>query len=88
MTRVDPATIPDNGWDDTEDRFWATLPCEALFLEFDTSAHDNDGVPDVSHADVVTHMTGCALCQDCDVRVSVDVNGIGTLEFSAPVDDD
>lgn len=86
--QVDPNTLPDNGWDCTEYRFWAPVSCDGLFLLFDTSAHLCEGVPDISHDDVVKHVTECDRCQACDVRVTVDVEGIATLEYHMDVDDD
>lgn len=86
--QVDPATIPDNGWDMEFDHFWGPVSCDGLFLLFDCSADLNNGVPDVSHDDVIEHVAECDRCQACAVRVTVDVEGLGTLEYLMDIDDD
>lgn len=74
-------------WDNTIEHFWGPLPCSQLFGMFELSAHDpRDGTPSVSPDAVVAHLTKCAVCQDNDVRVSADVDGLCTLEWSAVVE--
>lgn len=34
-------------WANDDHNFWGRLNCDGLFLLFDTSAHVNNGVPDV-----------------------------------------
>lgn len=69
-------------WANDVYRFWGSVECDGLFLMFDTSAHMNDGVPDVSSDDVVEHVKDCETCRDGDVRVSVLSDGTELLEPS------
>lgn len=67
-------------WANEASHFWGRLNCEALFKVFDTSAHANDGVPDVSSDQVLAHVTECSACQDDDIRVSLLTDSTEQLE--------
>lgn len=43
-------------------RFWDKFQCEGLSLLFDTSAHINDGVPQVSLSEIEEHEDNCEIC--------------------------
>lgn len=79
------AALPDGGWNVEGDNwhFWGPLDCEVLFWLFENSADENRGVPTILQDDVIGHVTQCSACQDCDVRVSVYVDGTAVLEYSA-----
>lgn len=83
----DDACAP-SPWDCSEERFWGPVPCGVLFGLFENSALEpRDGTPLVSLDTVSEHVRDCVTCQDTDVRISLDVAGVGTLEFSTlPVD--
>lgn len=67
-------------WSNDVDRFWGSVDCDELFLLFDTSAHVNDGTPDVDSDQVLAHVEQCSACGDADVRVSVLSDGTEALE--------
>jgi hypothetical protein len=59
----------------TVNRFWDRYTCEGLFLLFDTSAHLNDGTPDVAAGEVQAHIDDCDDCQGQGVSVSPQEDG-------------
>lgn len=67
-------------WANDDHNFWGRLNCESLFRTFDTSAGDNNGMPDVDSDKVVAHVAGCPVCQDDDIRVSLLTDGTEQLE--------
>lgn len=76
-------------WDCSEERFWGPVWCEVLFGLFENSAIEpRDGTPLVPVDTVMEHIKECSKCNDADTRISEDVNGVATLEWSAPVDDE
>jgi hypothetical protein len=67
-------------WGNDQAHFWGPASCDGLFLMFDTSAHMNNGVPDVSWKEVVEHIRDCETCSESDVRVSELSGGTYMLE--------
>jgi hypothetical protein len=67
-------------WAHEEEHWWGPIECDGLFLLFDTSAHVNDGVPTVTPDEAVEHISGCAQCQELDMRVTIDADGLATVE--------
>lgn len=61
-------------WDMSDGRFWDPVSCNELFLMFDTSAHSNNGVPDVPAGEVLAHVRECEEC----FLACVEVSGIAT----------
>jgi hypothetical protein len=59
----------------TANRFWEHYTCDGLFLLFDTSAHINNGTPDVSASEVQDHIEDCDDCQGQGVSVSPQEDG-------------
>jgi hypothetical protein len=63
-------------WLNEERRFWEAT-CDGLFLLFDTSAHINGGIPNVSAREAQEHIDECD--DQCAERgTSVDDYGDGT----------
>jgi hypothetical protein len=70
-------------WTNADDgaRWWENVGCDGLFLMFDTSAHVNDGVPEVALKEVQEHVKECEVCTEKGITVSVDWdNATATLE--------
>lgn len=89
--QMDPDYVRPGRWNDEVYHFWGPVPCNVLFDLFENSSEQPDGSyadPTVTHDEVVEHATGCAVCQDADVRVSTDVDGVGTLEWSSAPEED
>jgi hypothetical protein len=68
-------------WTNADDfpRWWEAAE-DGLFLIFDTSAHINGGVPNVSPGEVRKHIAECATCQDAGITVTDNGDGTATVE--------
>ncbi|ATY17143.1 hypothetical protein CU254_41950 (plasmid) [Amycolatopsis sp. AA4] len=67
-------------WAHGDVHWWGPIECDDLFLKFETSAHLNDGIPDATPDEVVAHINECDTCRDLDMRVSLDSDGLHTVE--------
>ncbi|MEU5258992.1 hypothetical protein [Amycolatopsis sp. NPDC021455] len=70
-------------WTNADDdaRWWESTGCDGLFLLFNTSAHLNDGVPEVQPGEVQAHIAECEACAGNGLTVSVDADDVtATLE--------
>jgi hypothetical protein len=71
------ATVWTNG--DGYYRWWESAE-DGLFLIFDTSAHINDGVPNVTPDEVREHIAECPECQAAGIEVTDNGDGTATVE--------
>lgn len=69
-----------SAWTHEEFHWWGPIECDVLFLIFDTSAHMNGGTPIVTPDEAVAHINECERCRDLDMRVSIDGDGLHTVE--------
>jgi len=68
-------------WTNAEDgsRWWVSAE-DGLFLLFDTSAHINNGVPNVTPEEVREHIAECEECQAAGIEVTDNGDGTATVE--------
>lgn len=73
----DTATV----WTNADDgsRWWESAE-DGLFLVFDTSAHINNGVPNVTPDEVREHIAGCTECQAAGITVTDNGDGTATVD--------